>query len=126
MAFAHGWRSKGQHVTDSTTGGLKTTYPYESTSPGVARYQCEECGAWERADKAAGRLTHSRRCESRPQPPAAAAAIAEEVARARRAELERFARSVRRTGSTRGRDEDVRECVRLGLLTESDAMNTDD
>lgn len=53
--------------------GLKVTYPYEATSPGVARIQCEECGAWERADKkskgcaVAGQLLHSKRCDSRPQ-----------------------------------------------------------
>lgn len=106
--------------------GIKTTYPYETTSPGVARHQCEECGAWERADKGAGRLLHSKRCDSRPQPASAAAAIAEESARERRTELERFARQVRRTGLTRGRDADVAECVRLGLLSESSAMDTDD
>lgn len=106
--------------------GIKTTYPYEATSPGVARHQCAECGAWERSDKGAGRLQHSKRCESRPQPATAAAAIAEESTRARRSELERFARQVRRTGLTRGRDADVAECVRLGLLSEAQAMNTDD
>lgn len=106
--------------------GIKTTYPYETTSPGVARYQCEECGAWERADKDHGRLAHNKRCDSRPQPPAAASAIADEATKARRSELERFARQVKRTHMTHGRDADVRECVRLGLLTENDAMNTDD
>lgn len=106
--------------------GIETTYPYEAASPGVARYQCEECGAWNRSDKLDGRLRHSKRCDSRPQPAIAEAAIAEESARTRRSELERFARQVRRTGLTLGRDADVAECVRLGLLTESQAMNTDD
>lgn len=41
-------------------------------------------------------------------------------------ELRRFADSVRRTGLTHGRDADVAECVRLGFLTDSAAMNTDD
>lgn len=113
-------------MTTNDIPGIKTTFPYEATSPGVARYQCEECGAWERANKDNGRLVHGKRCDSRPQPPSAAAAIAAETAAARRSELERFARQVKRTHMTRGRDEDVRECVRLGLLTENDAMNTDD
>jgi len=42
-----------------------TTYPYEATSPGVARHQCQECGAWERSDR--GPITHSKRCDSRAQ-----------------------------------------------------------
>lgn len=113
-------------ATTMTIPGIETTYPYEATSPGVARYQCVECGGWERADRANGRIVHRKRCESRTQPPAAAAEIAAETARARRSDLERFARQVRRTGMTRGRDADVAECVRLGLLSESDAMNTDD
>ena len=66
---------------------------------------------------------HSKRCDSRPQPPAAAAELA---TRAQRDKLRDFARQVKRTHMTHGRDTDVRECVRLGLLTENDAMNTDD
>lgn len=42
------------------------------------------------------------------------------------AELAKFAAQVRRTGLTHGRDADVAECVRLGLLTENHALNTDD
>ena len=44
---------------------INSTYPYETSSPGVARHQCDECGAWERADK--GAIRHSKRCESRAQ-----------------------------------------------------------
>lgn len=103
--------------------GIRTTYPYETTSPGVARFQCTECGAWERSDKSSGRLVHSKRCDSRPQPPAAAAELATEV---QRDTLRAFARQVKRTHMTHGRDADVRECIRLGLLDENDALNTDD
>lgn len=63
-------------MATETTTGIEMTYPYEATSPGVARHQCSECGAWERADQNGGRIRHGRRCESRPQAsqPAAAAA----------------------------------------------------
>lgn len=42
------------------------------------------------------------------------------------ADLRTFARQVRKTGLTKGRDQDVRDAVAAGLLSESDAMNTDD
>lgn len=111
--------------------GLTTTYPYESTDPGVARHQCEECGGWQRADKAdkgmaVGEIRHSKNCDSKPQIPAVAEVLAAQAAKSRRSELERFAARVRRTGLTSGRDADVAECVRLGLLTAGAAMNTDD
>lgn len=44
----------------------------------------------------------------------------------RLADLRRFANQVRRTGLTHGRDADVAECVKFGLLTAGDAMNSDD
>ena len=44
----------------------------------------------------------------------------------RKNELYRFAQEVRRTGLTHGRDQDVQDAVRLGYLSVSDAMNTDD
>ena len=44
----------------------------------------------------------------------------------RKSELQKFAQEVRATGMTHGRDADVQECVRLGYLSVSDAMNTDD
>ncbi len=128
----------------NNTAGIKTTYPYETTSPGVARHQCEECGAWERSDK--GPIKHGKRCDSRPQVALAAAPKADT--------LSTFAANVRRTGLTKGRTEEqaaIRfkvdittiknrialldcddkvlaavEAVRMGHLSMSDAMNTDD
>jgi hypothetical protein len=109
----------------NSTNGLATTYPYEH-SPEVARNQCLECGAWERSDKAGGQLRHSKRCDSKPQPACAVAAVEQRAAEARYADLRTFARQVRKTGMTNGRDQDVLDAVRAGLLSESDAMNTDD
>lgn len=106
--------------------GITTTYPYEATSPGVARNQCVECGAWERSDKAGGQLKHSKRCDSRPQPACAVAADTKRAEESRYADLRTFARQVRKTGMTKGRDQDVRDAVAAGLLSESDAMNIDD
>lgn len=70
------------------TPGLKVTYPY-TTSPDVARYQCAECGGWERSDKDDGEIHHSKRCDSRPQSPAVAAALGARAAKARTSYLER-------------------------------------
>ena len=67
---------------------INTTFPYETSSPGVARHQCDECGAWERADK--GAIHHGKRCESRLQ--VTVAAPAEVPAAARR---ESYAQHVR-------------------------------
>lgn len=119
-------RERPYHEGMATENGINTTYPYETTSPGVARNQCAECGAWERSDKAGGQLKHSKRCDSRPQPACAIAAQTVRAAEARRSDLEKFARQVRKTGMTSGRDQDVRDAVAAGLLSESDAMNTDD
>lgn len=105
-------------MTTTNTAGIKTTFPYEDSSPGVARHQCEECGAWERSDK--GPIAHGRRCDSRPQ------VVAVPGPAATRGDLRRFANNVRRTGLTKGRDRDVADAVRLGYLSASDAMNTDD
>ena len=105
-------------MTNTNTAGLATTYPYEATSPGIARHQCEECGAWERADK--GAIKHGKRCESRPQATVAA------VPTTPGNDLSRFAAQVRSTGLTKGRDQDTSDAVRLGYLSTSTAMNTDD
>jgi|ERR1044071_974867 hypothetical protein len=113
-------------TTTNETAGITTTYPYEATSPGVARHQCQECGAWERSDNNGGRLRHSKRCDSQPQPTCAVAADAKRAEESRYADLRTFARQVRKTGMTKGRDQDVLDAVRAGLLSESDAMNTDD
>lgn len=105
--------------------GLTTTYPYEATSPGVARHQCDECGGWERSDK--GQIRHGKRCESRPQAKIPAAQINREINEAiRDQELKTFAANVRRTGLTKGRDQDALDAVRKGYLSVDDAMNTDD
>ncbi len=105
--------------------GLTTTYPYEATSPGVARHQCDECGGWERSDQ--GSIRHSKRCESRPQARIPTVQLEREIVETVRGqELKTFAADVRRTGLTKGRDQDVLDAVRKGFLSESDAMNTDD
>jgi len=115
---------------NNTAAGLTTTYPY-ATSPEVARVQCGECGGWARTDAAGkglavGEILHSKRCDGRPQIPAVAVLAAVVAEREAQADLRRFAARVRRTGSAQGRDADVLECVRLGLLSQSEAMNTDD
>jgi hypothetical protein len=104
---------------DTTTNGLEVTFPYEATSPGVARYQCAECGGWERADKNCGVIRHSRRCASKPQPKT-------ETTVATDNSLKTFAANVRETGLAHGRTEDLVEAVRTGHLSLDDAMNTDD
>ena len=118
-------------LKNAEIAGLRITFPYEAISPGTARVQCEECGGWESTDKASkgllvGEILHSKRCESRPQIPSVAEVLAAREAKAKRSSLEKFAANVRRTGLTLGRDADVAECVRLGLLTENHALNTDD
>ena len=84
-----------------------------------AVYRCTECGQWEDADSGKP-IRHLKRCDhvnDQPKP------IAEKAERNR---LWQFARDVKRTGLTEGRDQDVRDAVKLGFLTVSDAMNTDD
>ena len=111
---------KNQSIT-----GLSTTYPYETTSPGVARYQCDECGGWERSDN--GPIRHGKRCESRPQAKTPATQLNREITEAvRDQELKTFARNVQRTGLTKGRDQDLLEAFRKGYLSMDEAMNTDD
>jgi hypothetical protein len=105
--------------------GLTTTCPYEATSPGVARHQCDECGGWERSDK--GQIRHGKRCESRPQAKTPATQLDREIAESiRDQELKTFAANVHRTSLTKGRDQDVLDAVRKGYLSVDDAMNTDD
>lgn len=109
--------------------GLKVTV--DARFPERARAECAECRAWNNTDKTTGKvlpgeIVHSKYCDSKPQIPSVAAALAKRAERDNRSELSRFAARVRRTGVTHGRDADVAECVRLGLLSASDAMNTDD
>jgi hypothetical protein len=93
--------------------------------------ECRTCGRANYLSK--GPIGHKRGCATGAQYSAAGYAktpakqldreIAESV---RDQELRTFASNVRRTGLTKGRDEDVLEAVRKGFLSDSDAMNTDD
>lgn len=83
--------------------------------------ECRDCGACNYLSR--GKILHRRRCSARAQygdaiKPAAAPAAPDKLAR--------FASEVRRTSLTHGRDEDVFQAVRAGLLSENDAMNADD
>ena len=109
--------------------GLKISV--DARFPERARVECAECRSWNNTDGTTGKvlpgeIVHSKHCDSKPQIPSVAAVFAERAARDRKSELARFAARVRRTGLTHGRDADVADCVRLGLLSASDAMNTDD
>jgi hypothetical protein len=77
------------------------------------------CGAGEYLPK---QLRHRRACRSCAQWTDTPVAI--EAAPV--AELQTFAADVRRTGLTKGRDEDVLQAVRRKHLSMSDAMNSDD
>lgn len=79
-------------------------------------YHCTECGRWEKADKG-GVIRHSKHCDSQAQAHVVAAPTTP---------LETFARDVRRTATTKGRDADVLTAVRTKRLSVDDAMNTDD
>lgn len=83
--------------------------------------ECRECGKCNYVSK--GPINHKRGCKaSRAQYGAPVATAAVQTTD----RLSAFAANVRRTGLTRGRDQDVLDAVRAGLLSESDAMNTDD
>lgn len=63
-----------------STNLINTTYPY-AASPTTARNQCAECGGWQRDDAAdkgrlVGEITHSKRCDSKPQIETVLAALA--------------------------------------------------
>lgn len=97
------------------------TYPYtDATEP---RAQCDECGKWERGT---GLIRHSKSCDSKQQ--LALPAVASPVAAAPTslAEIDSYARGVRRSALTHGRDADTLRAVRAGALSVNDAMNTDD
>ena len=109
--------------------GLKVSV--DGRFPERARVECAECRSWNNTDGTTGKvlpgeIVHSKHCDSKPQIQSVAAVFAKRAERANRSELSRFAARVRRTGVTNGRDADVAECVRLGLLSAGDAMNTDD
>jgi hypothetical protein len=83
--------------------------------------ECRSCGKANYLSK--GPINHKRGCSSsRAQYGAPVAA----VAGATPDRLDDFAADVRRTGLTKGRDEDVLAAVHQGYLSENDAMNTDD
>ena len=91
------------------------------TLNGSTRYTCPDCGRWEYTGKA---IKHSKRCDlTHLQPPEVEAkrAVQSEADR-----LYRFAGQVKRSGLCGGNHEDVAECLKRGLLSQSDAMNLDD
>jgi hypothetical protein len=113
----------------------------EPAPDGDTWIECKECGAANWLSKLtkhgvdAGKLGHRSRCRSRQQyvpgackPSAKSAAeLDREIGESLRdEELRKFADNVRRTGMSKGRDEDVAESVRRGFLSVDDAMNTDD
>ncbi len=77
------------------------------------------CGAGEYLPK---QLTHRRACRTREQWSDVPVSTTTQPAES----LRTFAAKVRRTGLTKGRDEDVRLAVEQGHLSIDDAMNTDD
>lgn len=104
----------------TTQTGLAVTFPYADSSE--PRYQCSECGGWERGIGC--QIRHSKRCDSRPQP-------GREVVSARAAaptadvlQNQRDADRLRREGLAG--DMDRLAAVQRGFLSVSDAMNSDD
>ena len=96
--------------------------------------ECRTCGRASYLSR--GPIGHKRGCATGAQYNVAiktsAAQLDREIAESIRGEetrdqeLRAFAGNVRRTGLTKGRDQDVLDAVRGGFLSESDAMNTDD
>lgn len=80
---------------------------------------CGGCGYQSR-----GPITHRRSCSNKVQ--YSAQPVMAVVAAAPADEIATFARDVRRSGLTRGRDAEVLQAVREGHLTWNAAMNTDD
>ena len=106
---------------------IETTHPYEATSPGVARYQCAECGKWERSDK--GNIVHSKSCESKLQGNSAPSNQTVEQA-ATFAAGRNFTPAEKRAiraGSIAQvlSDREIVEAVKFGKVSLSDAMNRD-
>jgi hypothetical protein len=93
--------------------------------------ECRTCGKANYLSK--GPVRHARGCATDAQYSAAgyvktpAAQLDREIAESvRDQELKTFAANVRRTGLTKGRDQDALDAVRKGYLSVSEAMNTDD
>lgn len=94
--------------------------------------RCLECG---RNGPAADQIRHAKHCDTPvvEQADANQARVIAAVESGKRAaaapdlvEVAAFARNVRKSGLTNGRDDDVVQAVALGYLSVSDAMNTDD
>ena len=112
----------------------------ETLPDGDTWIECKECGASDLLSKLLkrgidpGKLAHRSRCHSKQQYTPGAASGTKSPAELDREideslrdeELRKLADNVRRTGMTKGRDEDVAEAVRKGFLSVDDAMNTDD
>jgi hypothetical protein len=91
--------------------------------------ECRTCGRANYLSK--GPIGHKRGCATGAQysaiPKTPAAQLDREIAKSvRDQELRTFANNVRRTGLTKGRDQDTLDAVRKGFLSVDDAMNTDD
>jgi hypothetical protein len=99
------------------TTTLIETHPIPGM-PKTLRMKCTTCGRSQKADK--GAINHVATCATKEQP--ATSIVVEHDD----ATLRAFAGKVRRTGMTGDNDSLVAECVRKGLLSMSDAMNTDD
>lgn len=137
---------KGKPAVHAECGGHDADSPVDQLSiepavDGDTWIECKECGGANWLSKLpkqgpdAGKLSHRARCRSRQQPSlGSASAPAKKPAQLdreineslRNEELRKLADNVRRTGMTKGRDEDVVEAVRKGFLSVDDAMNTDD
>ena len=102
---------------------ILTTYPYED---GIARFKCEDCGKWERADK--GNIVHSRSCESKlqgNQSDSAAAPAAAGFSAGRNLTPAEY-RAVKNGAISQVMDDDeIVEAVKFGHVSVSDAMNRD-
>lgn len=111
---------------------LSAGYTIDGVIHAIDRISVEKVGAWiPQTDTEWGHyaeLEFSLEVAAAPKthcPPVAATKTAALTDRTP-TDLRSFASQVRRTGLTKGRDQDVRDAVSAGLLSDSDAMNTDD
>lgn|SRR5512139_348188 len=106
----------------NTAPAYHATLIVEPKGNGDTWLECRTCGACQWLSRSRGVILHRSLCRTRAQidtPAAPTPAVAPDA-------LDRHARNVRRTGLTRGRDEDTYQAVRAGYLSESAAMNSDD
>lgn len=100
-----------------------------ATDATITHYTCETCYRTGVSTHRDGFVNHRRDCSTKEQPAAETAAVATETATAstQAADLNNLASDVRRTAMTgRHSDRDLLDAVRLGYLSESAAMNSDD